>query len=258
MVKIKDVYDFIDSFAPFSTQADFDNSGFLVGDINRYIRHVGVVLDVTQQTLAAARHLGVDLIITHHPVIFDATRSFTAGNMGFELAAAGIAAISAHTSLDCAPGGVNDVLADMLDIEKTEPFPTAEYPAGVLRVGFLKQDSAEDLAEYVGNKLCTDVKYCDGGKKIETVAVCGGNGSSLVAEVMEAGIDAYITGEVSYHHFLAAADIGLTIIAAGHFETENPIVQVLANQIKHRFEDIQVSVLEQDIPVDVYIPDLLR
>ncbi|NLX92893.1 MAG: hypothetical protein GXZ02_03345 [Clostridiales bacterium] len=128
MVKIKEVYDFIDSFAPFSTQADFDNSGFLVGDINRYIRHVGVVLDVTQQTLAAARHLGVDLIITHHPVIFDATRSFTAGNMAFELAAAGIAAISAHTSLDCAAGGVNDVLAGLLEIEKTEPSPPPITP----------------------------------------------------------------------------------------------------------------------------------
>ncbi len=258
MVKIKEVYDFIDSFAPFSTQADFDNSGFLVGDINRYIRHVGLVLDVTRQTLAAARHLGVDLIITHHPVLFDATRRFTAGDMAFELAAAGIAAISAHTSLDCAAGGVNDVLAGLLEIEKVEPFPTAEYPAGVLRVGFLKQESAEELAEYVGQKLFTDVKYCDGGKEIETVAICGGSGGSLVEEVIDAGIDAYITGEVSYHHFLTAVDNGLTVIAAGHFETENPIVQVLADRIKTRFADIQVSVLEQDIPIDIYIPDLLR
>ncbi|NLX92892.1 MAG: hypothetical protein GXZ02_03340 [Clostridiales bacterium] len=127
-----------------------------------------------------------------------------------------------------------------------------------MRVGFLKQDSAEDLAEYVGNKLCAEVEYCDGGKKIETVALCGGAGGSLVDEVIEAGIDAYITGEVSYHHFLSAADNGLTIIAAGHFETENPIVQVLADQIRRRFEDLEVSVLEQDLPVDVYLPDLLR
>ena len=258
MVKIKEIYDFIDSFAPFSTQADFDNSGFLVGDINRYIRHVGVVLDVTRQTLAFARHLGVDLIVTHHPVIFDATRRFTAGSMGFELAAAGIAAISAHTSLDCASGGVNDVLAELLEIKKNEPFPTEEYPTGLLRVGFLKQESAEQLAEHVGEKLFTDLKYCDGGKEIETVAVCGGNGGSFVDEVIDAGIDAYITGEVSYHHFLTAANNGMTLIAAGHFETENPIVQVLADQIKARFADIQVSVLEQELPLEIYVPDLLR
>lgn len=258
MVKIKEVYDFMDSFAPFACQGDFDNSGFLVGDMNRYIHHIGVVLDVTKQTLAAARHLGIDLLISHHPVIFEAQKSFTAGNPAFELANAGIAALCAHTSLDCAAGGVNDVLCDLLGIEKIELYPTAEYPSGLLRTGFLAQEGAEELAEYVGTRLCTDVRYCDGGKAIETVAVCGGSGGSLFKDVLDAGVDAYITGDLSYHQYLAAADKGLTVVAAGHFETENPVVQVLAEKLKHRFADIQVSVPEQDIPVDVYLPDLLR
>jgi len=258
MVKIKDIYDFIDSFAPFSAQADFDNGGFLVGDINRYVHRVGVVLDITKQTIAFARHLGVDLMISHHPVIFDAQKSFTAGDMAFELANAGIAALCAHTSLDCAAGGVNDVLCELLGIEKIELFPTPEYPSGLLRVGFLAQESADDLAEYVGNRLCTDVRYCDGGKAIETVAVCGGSGGSLFKDVLDAGVDAFITGDLTYHHYLSAANSGLTVVAAGHFETENPIVQVLAEKIKQRFADVEVSVLEQEIPVDVYLPDLLR
>ncbi len=258
MIKIKDIYDYIDSIAPFSNQAVYDNSGFLVGDIERYVRHIGVVLDITPQTILMARRIGVDMIISHHPVIFEAQKSFTAGNMAFELASAGIAALCPHTSLDCALGGVNDVLAELLDIDKPEPFPTAEYPAGMVRVGFLQKGNAEELAEHVGKMLCVPVRYCDGGREIETVAVCGGAGGSCLEEVIAAGIDAFITGDASHHHFLNAVQGGLTLIAAGHFETENPVVPVLAEKIKQNFPDLDVSVIEQDIPVETYYPEILR
>ncbi len=156
MVKIQEVYDYLDSIAPFSSQADFDNSGFLVGDINRYVNHIGLVLDVTKQTLAEAVSLGVDLIITHHPVIFNSQKSFLAGDLGFELAASGIACIGAHTSLDAAAGGVNDVLAEILEIKKVEALPTESYPNGLLRVGFIDIMTARDFAEHIGNKLFSD------------------------------------------------------------------------------------------------------
>lgn len=258
MVTIKNIYDFMDSFAPFSVQAKFDNSGFIVGDIKRYVRHVGVVLDITQQTLMLAKRLGVDVIISHHPVIFEAKKSFQAGDMAFELAAANIAAICAHTSLDCAAGGVNDVLAELLDISKPEPFPTAEFPTGMVRVGFLPKTNAEELAAHVSNHLCCSLRYCDGGKSIDTVAVCGGAGGSFLEEVIDAGIDAYITGDLSHHHFIMAAENGLTLIAAGHFETENPVVPVLAEKIRQEFPELQVTVLEQEIPVETYDATALR
>jgi len=258
MVKIKDIYDYLDAIAPFSTQAAYDNSGFLVGDINRHVRHIGVTLDITPQTLLVARRIGVDLIVSHHPVIFEARKSFKAGDMAFELASAGIAALCPHTSLDCAVGGVNDVLAELLDIEKPEPFPTAEYPAGMVRVGFLPMSGAEELAEHVSKMLCAPVRFCDGGREIETVAVCGGAGGSCLEEVIDAGIDAFITGDASHHHFLNAVQGGLTLIAAGHFETENPVVPVLAEKLREEFPDLEISVLEQDIPVETFFPDILR
>lgn len=258
MVRIKDVYDYLDSVAPFATQADFDNSGFLVGDPERYVQHIGVVLDITSQTLNQARRLGVDLIVSHHPVIFEAKKSFTAKDMAFELASAGIAAICAHTSLDAAPGGVNDVLAQLLGVKKVEPFPTAEYPSGLVRVGFLPFSSGAELAEFVGDTLFSEVRYYDAGRAIETVAICGGNGGSLTEEIAEAGIDAFITGECTYHRFLEAAEKSMTVIAAGHFETENPVVEALAAKLKVKFLNAEVSVLEQDLITDVYLPDLLR
>ena len=258
MVKIQEVYDYLDSIAPFSSQADFDNSGFLVGDINRYINHIGLVLDVTKQTLAEAVSLGVDLIITHHPVIFNAQKSFLAGNLGYELAASGIACIGAHTSLDAASGGVNDVLVEILELKKVEALPTETYPNGLIRVGFIDPMIARDFAEHIGNKLFSDVRYYDAGKMIETVAVCGGGAGSLVDEVIEAGVDAFVMGEVDYHHFLNAANNSVSMFAAGHFETENPIIEVLAKKIALQFPGTDVSVLQQDLPVDIFVPDFLR
>lgn len=258
MVKIKDIYDYIDAIAPFSNQAEYDNSGFLVGDIQRHVRHIGVALDITPQTLLIAKRIGADMIVSHHPVIFEPRKSFQAGDMAYELASAGIAALCAHTSLDCAEGGVNDVLAELLDIEKPEPFPTAECPAGMVRAGFLPMSGAEELAEHVGKMLCAAVRYYDGGRSIETVAVCGGAGGSCLQEVIDAGIDAFITGDASHHHFLTAAQRGLTLIAAGHFETENPIVPVLAEKLRQNFPGLEVSVIEQELPVETYYPEILR
>ncbi len=258
MVKIKDIYDFVDTIAPFSNQAEYDNSGFLVGDLQRYVRHIGVVLDITPQTLLIAKRIGVEMIVSHHPVIFEPRKSFQAGDMAYELASAGIAALCAHTSLDCAEGGVNDVLAELLLMEKIEPFPTAEFPAGMVRVGFLPKNNAEELAAYAAKMLCTAVRYCDGGRSIDTVAVCGGAGGSCLEDVINAGIDAFITGDASHHHFLNAAQGGLTLIAAGHFETENPIVPVLAEKLKQNFSGLEVTVIEQDTPIETYYPEILR
>lgn len=258
MVKIKDIYDFIDSFAPFSAQGEDDNSGFLVGDINRYVHRIGLSLDITRQTIQLSKRIGAELVITHHPVIFRAQKVFTAPDCAYELAAANIAAICAHTSLDCADGGVNQVLADLLCVTKAERFPTEEFPEGMVRAGLFSAENGEELAIHVGDRLGCAVRYYDAGKPIETVAVCGGGGGSFIHEIIDAGIDAYITGDVAHHQFLAAADHGVTLIAAGHYETENPVIPVLAEKLRRRFPDLEVALLEQDLPADVYYPEMLR
>ena len=258
MVKIQEVYDYLDSIAPFEGQADFDNSGFLVGDINRYVKHIGLVLDITKQTLKEAVSLDVDLIITHHPVIFNPQKSFLAGDLGFELAASGIATIATHTSLDAADGGVNDVLAELLEVKKTEPLPSEDFPQGLLRVGFVDPMSATQLAEHIGEKLYTHVKYFDAGREIETLAICGGSGGSMMQDVLQAGVDAFLVGEISHQHFLDAANKSLSVFAAGHFETESPAMEVLARKLQSRFPETSISVLQQDSPTEIFVPEALR
>ncbi|MCR5484749.1 MAG: Nif3-like dinuclear metal center hexameric protein [Clostridiales bacterium] len=248
MVTVKDVYDYIDTIAPFSGQLDFDNSGFLVGDPDRTVKNIAVSLDITSETIAGARECQADLMVSHHPVIYKAKKNILKGDPVYELISSGISAICAHTSLDCAVGGVNDVLAEIFGLEKVEALPTNELPTPMIRVGFLPEPlTPYELAATAAEKLGSRLRWCDGGKPIETVAVCGGSGGSLVNDMIELQIDALITGDAGYHNFLDAEENGLTLIAAGHFETENPVVPVLAEKLRSRFPDVTVAVLTQTV-----------
>ena len=121
----------------------------------------------------------------------------------------------------------------------------------LVRAGLLPQSmSASSLARLVSEELNANVRYVDGGKVIETAAVCGGSGGDLYADIAEAGIDALITGDVSYHDFLGAKQAGVTLIAAGHFQTENPVVEYLADKLRARFPQTDIIVLSEDDPIE--------
>jgi putative NIF3 family GTP cyclohydrolase 1 type 2 len=210
-----------------------------------------------RQTIQLAKRIGAELVITHHPVIFRAQKVFTAPDCAYELAAANIAAICAHTSLDCADGGVNQVLADLLCVTKAERFPTEEFPEGMVRAGLFSAENGEELAIHVGDRLGCAVRYYDAGKPIETVAVCGGGGGSFIHEIIDAGIDAYITGCGASSVFGRGRSRRYAH-CRGHYETENPVIPVLAEKLRRRFPDLEVALLEQDLPADVYYPEMLR
>lgn len=246
MVTVRDVYDYLDTIAPFATQMDFDNSGLLVGDDTRAVQKIAVCLDITPETVADAMDCGTDLMVTHHPVIFKARRRLLPDDPVYQLVCAGIGAICCHTPLDMAPGGVNDVLAGLFSLEKVETVTAESLGVPMLRVGFLPAPMrAIELAATAAEQLSAKVRWCDGGRIIETLAVCGGAGGDLVADVASLGIDALVTGDADYHDFLDAEQLGVTLIAAGHFETESPVVPVLANKLRTQFPQIEVVTLEQ-------------
>ncbi len=246
---VKDIYNFIDSIAPFNQQCEWDNSGMLVGESDKEIKKIALVLDITAEAVKKAAEIGADLIISHHPVIFKATKTFTDNDPAFLLAKNGISAICAHTSLDCAAGGVNDVLAKALGFENAYPLPV-DGEAAMARVADTDTD-AETLAKLVGKKLNAGTRLADSGKRIKKVALCGGAGGDFIEAVAESGCDAYITGDVSHHEFLDALSIGLTVIAAGHFETENPVISSLAEKIRNNFA-LDVEIIPQNSPVKYY------
>ncbi len=249
MPKVKDFYEFLNSRFPFSAQENWDNSGLLTGDCEKEVTRAAVVLDITSDAIKYAHDIGAELIISHHPVIFRAQKNFLKGNPAFELASRGMSAICSHTSLDCADGGVNDVLAETLGIENAEVFP-CEESENLVRAGVLPEPmTAQELAAHIKETLGGQVRYCDNGKMIESVALCGGSGADFCKDVIRAGIDAFITGDADHHDFLDAREAGLNLFAAGHFETENPVVPVLANILRLEFEDTDIVVIPQSSPI---------
>ncbi len=248
MRTVKDFYDYLDIFAPFSSAEPWDNSGLLVGGFDRVVDRVAVVLDLNEETLEQAISLEVDLIITHHPVIFKAQKNFLDDSIAYRLAENGISVIASHTPFDAADGGINDILCELLELTRVEVLSTQESE-NLLRVGFTDRTSPTDFAKFVSCQLNADVRFCDGGKDIETVAVCSGAGAEFAAEIAEMGIDAFVTGDAKYHEILDSKENGLTLIAAGHFETENPAMAILASKLRGNFSETDIIVLSQTNPI---------
>lgn len=241
MAKVKDFYGYLNSIAPFETQEDWDNSGMLVGDMDAEVKKVAVVLDITHEEIKKAKAIGADLIISHHPVIFNPIKSVTRGSVPYELVASSINALCCHTPLDIADGGTNDSLAKLLGIEVTR----TEDP--ILRLGTVEPTTAENLAGKIAKTLNTKVRYADAGRKIEKIAICTGAGCSLIEAAGE--IDAFITGDASHHNFLDCIQAGITLIAAGHYETEIVVVPVLVKKLQAHFPDIEIIDIKQENPI---------
>lgn len=241
MAKVKDFYGYLNSIAPFETQEDWDNSGMLVGDMEAEVKKVAVVLDITHEEIKKAKAIGADLIISHHPVIFNPIKSVTKGSVPYELVASSINALCCHTPLDIADGGTNDSLAKLLGIEVTR----TEDP--ILRLGTVEPTTAENLAGKIAKTLNTKVRYADAGRKIEKIAICTGAGCSLIEAAGE--IDAFITGDASHHNFLDCVQAGITLIVAGHYETEIVVVPVLVKKLQAQFPDIEIIDIKQENPI---------
>lgn len=241
MAKVKDFYGYLNSIAPFETQEDWDNSGMLVGDMDAEVKKVAVVLDITHEEIKKAKAIGADLIISHHPVIFNPIKSVTRGSVPYELVASSINALCCHTPLDIADGGTNDSLAELLGIEVTR----TEDP--ILRLGTVELTTAENLAGKIAKTLNTKVRYADAGRKIEKIAICTGAGCSLIEAAGE--IDAFITGDASHHNFLDCIQAGITLIAAGHYEMEIVVVPVLVKKLQAQFPDIEIIDIKQENPI---------
>lgn len=257
MAAVKDVFDFLDGLAAFDTQMDFDNAGFLVGRGDRQVKRLLVSLDITEAVAEEARAMGAELIVSHHPVIFHPAKSITdrdpLGRTLLALIEGGVAAICAHTNLDAAVGGVNDVLAARLgltDTEVLEPSGTDRRgrPIGIGRAGKAAPGAptaAADYAAFVKEALgANGVRYVDAGRPVSRVAVGGGACGDMGHLALTLGCDTFVTSDVKYNQFLDAAAMGLLLVDAGHFPTEDPVCPAIAAYLRDRFPEL--TVIESD------------
>ena len=241
---VRDIYNYIDSIAPFALTEEWDNCGLLVGDFTAPVARIGLVLDITNEVIDLAREAEIGLLVSHHPVIFPALGSLPAASPAYRLAQLGIHAICAHSSLDHAL--VNDALAAKLGLREIQPIPGAP----LLRQGVLpKALSAGDFAAAVSAALGAEVRCSRVEKSVRRVAVCGGSGKEFLQDAAAGGADAYITGDAGHHDFLDAAALDILLLAAGHYETEQPVIPALAQKIQAAFPGLSITVLPQESPI---------
>lgn len=238
------IYDYINEIAPFSAQAEWDNSGFQVGERGQEVKKVLLALDPTPELIAEASKLKCEMIITHHPFLFHPVKQFTEQNVAYLAARAGITVLSAHTSYDCAEGGVSDVLAQTVGLQNI----TAKENV-FLRFGSVSPQSVRAFAETVTNALHAAVTFNLPEKEIRLVAVCGGAGSDFWQEAKENGADLLLTGEAHHHEYLDSAAAGMALMTAGHFETEFPAVIALQQKLQAHFSEIEFALSCQTAPV---------
>lgn len=253
MASVKDVYRYLDTLAPFGLQEDFDNAGFLVGRGEAEAHKIMVALDITEEVIREAVEAGCQLIVAHHPVIFHPARTVTdddpVGRRVLALAENHIAAICAHTNLDAVAGGVNDTLAEALGLQNVSLLcqsgvdPSGK-PYGIGRVGAVKEYTcATDFAAFVRDALgARGLRLEDAGKPVRKVAVGGGACGDMLFDAVAKGCDTFVTSDVKYSVFLDARALGVNLIDAGHFSTENVVCPVLRDWLKKGFPDVEVLV----------------
>lgn len=249
MVTVQEILTYLDTVAPGYMKESWDNVGLNCGHLEKEVRTVLVALDPFAHVCREAVEVGADLLVTHHALLWnpgfitDETRQ---GENALYLIEHGIAHINAHTNLDLAPGGVNDTLAAALGLSNIKVVSPAgtdtsgrEY--GLLRQGTVKSQPLEQFLGHVKDALgCEGLRYVDGGKSVSRVCVGGGSCGSELMDAYRAGCDTFVTSDLKYNQFWDAHDLGINLIDAGHFCTENPVCAVLAHKLSKAFPQIRI------------------
>ncbi|MDL2232790.1 Nif3-like dinuclear metal center hexameric protein [Ruminococcaceae bacterium OttesenSCG-928-L11] len=240
MITVEAYMKAMQTIAPFELAEPWDNPGLLIGGGDREVCGVVVALDATSAVIDEAVEQGANLIVTHHPVIFSPLKSIGADSIPWKLVQAGISVISAHTNLDIAEGGVNDALAEQLGLTNVRPM----NESGLGRVGELPapMESAAFAALVKERLQAPAVRYHAIGDKVKTVALCGGSGGDYLADAIQSGAQAYLTGECKHHIWLEAAEAGILLAEAGHYHTEAVIVEPLAKRLRDMLPQAVVHV----------------
>ena len=246
MTTVQDILSFLNQLASPQDAMPWDHTGFQLGNRNIPVTKILVALDPFEEACREAADFGAQLLVTHHPLLFTPTSDLTedtpTGRCVKILIANGISQWSGHTNLDVAPNGVNDVLAEKLGLSDVEILP----PENLLRAGVIPETPLADFLSSVKTALgCPGLRYVDGGKPCRRVAVGGGACGSGLPDAAAAGCDTFVTSDIKYNQFRDAFDLGINLIDAGHFYTENPVCSRLAEAISGAFPDVTVKISQK-------------
>ena len=261
-MKIKEVVNALEEFAPLPLQEDYDNAGLQVGLTETEVSGALLCLDVTEEVVDEAVAKGCNLIVSHHPLIFRALKRVTGANMVqrcvMKAIMQGIAIVSMHTNLDNAIGGVNYKMAEKLhlhDLSILAPRETGGVSGGSGVVGSLEQPM--EAAAFIAMLKETFQVSCVQANQllrrpIRRVGLCGGAGAFLLGEAVTAGADAFITGEMHYHDFFDHEQ-EVQVCVIGHYESEQYTTEIFKQVIEERCPGVRCILTEVHTNPIVYM-----
>ena len=246
-ITVQNIAEVMNRIAPKNLAEEWDNPGLLVGNFSAEVEKIFICLDVSEEVIQKAVDFGANLIVSHHPIIFRAVKNIRTdlplGRKIEMLIKNNISVFAAHTNLDSAIGGVNDILAEKIGLVDVKMFGEEEISLG--RIGKLSESmTAKDFAEHVKKVLnAENVRLIDAGNfLINKVGICGGAGSEFISKAKFFGAQAFVTGDVKYHEAQSAVENKIHVVDAGHFATEFLIVHALAEKLSAEFEKLSYDV----------------
>ena len=246
-MKIREVVDALERFAPLPLQESFDNAGLQVGLTEAEVSGALLCLDVTEMVVDEAVALGCNLIVSHHPLIFHALKHITYENDVQRAVAKaltnGITVVSMHTNMDNARGGVNFKIAEKMCLGGCRFFAGKtvdgiECGSGV--IGTLPEGvAADDFVIMLKRTFDVECVECNQllRRPIKTVAVCGGAGSFLLGDAIAEGADAFVTGEMHYHQYFGHEQ-EIQIGVMGHYQSEQYTKEIFYSIIGETFPEL--------------------
>ena len=248
--QIEEIKNFMERWAKDECQLSWDNSGSQV-EFKWDTGSVVLAMDVTDKVIDKAIEMDAKLIISHHPMFFSGSKNIIEGTyLGdniIKLIKNNISVFSYHTSMDIAEDGVNDSLFEKLNLKNKKTFTFEEEKAMGLIGELEKNYSLEELLNFLEEKL--EVKkikaYGRNKREIKKLAILGGSGADFISAAKNAGVDAYITGDVKYHDGQRAYEEDLLLIDVGHFYSEKIILPKIKKRLSEKFSDLDFYIEEE-------------
>lgn len=272
LTMVKDVEKAIEMLVPAALQEDWDNSGLLIGFREKPVRRILTCLEIDQRVVEEAKEAAVDMIVTHHPLIFHSVKMLQdddyKGRMILDLIAAGISVYSCHTPFDKVKGGNNDIVMERLgvtavrnlagqEIVSADKMMERKAEADIGRIGSFKEPmSCRDVIRLVASHLEMSIRQIHAAGSldhmVQTIGVCTGAGADLAGMAAAAGCQLFITGDVKYHEAQDALQMGMCIIDAGHYGTEKFFAGEMKRLLEKKLGDA-VEVMESAIDLDPFV-----
>lgn len=245
-MKIKEVAQTLERFAPLPLQDSYDNAGLQIGLTEAEASGVLLCLDVTEDVIAEAQQQGCNMIVSHHPLLFHgvkcvSNRTYVERCLRMAVKS-DITVYSAHTNLDNAREGVNFALADKLGLTEVDFLQPHGDGAGSGIIGKLPEPvSATDFLKQVATTLHTECLMHNRpiNRPINRVALCGGAGDFLLDEAIAAKADAFITGEMHYHRYFGHEE-EIQIAVTGHYQSEIHTLRIFRQILQEQFPTLRI------------------